>query len=439
MCDTLVALGSATADGAVLFAKNSDRDPNEAQMLTLAPHAEHPAGDMVPCTYRPVPQVRETYAVLLSRPFWLWGTEMGANECGVVIGNEAVFTKAPFERGPALTGMDLLRLALERAATAPAALEVITGLLADYGQGGSGSQTHAFYYHNSFLIADPREAWVLETAGREWAAARVRSVGSISNAITIGAEWDLASEGLVPYAVQRGWCRGRADFDFARCYSDFLYTRFSAARSRQCRSVSLLNAQAGRLTVESLMAALRDHGEAGEGWSPAPALWGADVCMHWGAGPVRISQTAGSMVSHLTPERQTHWLTGTAAPCTGLFKPVWLEAGLPDQGPAPTAQYDAATLWWRHEALHRAVLRDYAARLSLYRAERDAVEKEFIQGAAGAKTSAGGAAFSAQCFAQAEAATRRWTGQVQAAPLTRGAPFWYVQAWRNVNRQASFT
>ncbi len=33
MCDTLVALGSATADGRVILAKNSDREPNEAHRL----------------------------------------------------------------------------------------------------------------------------------------------------------------------------------------------------------------------------------------------------------------------------------------------------------------------------------------------------------------------------------------------------------------------
>jgi len=30
MCDTIVALGNSTTDGNVLFAKNSDREPNEA-------------------------------------------------------------------------------------------------------------------------------------------------------------------------------------------------------------------------------------------------------------------------------------------------------------------------------------------------------------------------------------------------------------------------
>ncbi len=33
MCDTLVALGNSTKNKTVLFAKNSDREPNEAQIL----------------------------------------------------------------------------------------------------------------------------------------------------------------------------------------------------------------------------------------------------------------------------------------------------------------------------------------------------------------------------------------------------------------------
>ena len=112
MCDTLVALPAATADGSLLLAKNSDREPNEAQVITCAPAVDYPEGIGLRCTYLQIPQARHTHAVLISRPFWMWGAEMGVNEHGVVIGNEALFTKVKVP-ATGLTGMDLLRLGLD--------------------------------------------------------------------------------------------------------------------------------------------------------------------------------------------------------------------------------------------------------------------------------------------------------------------------------------
>src|SRR5690606_35942757 len=147
-----------------LFAKNSDRDPNEAQLLDWRPAAEHDPGSTVRCTWIEVPQVPATRAVLLSRPWWMWGAEIGANDAGVVIGNEAVFTKV-HEKEPGLLGMDLLCLALERASTAHEAVGVIVELLERHGQGGGCSFEHPrFSYDNSFIVADPNGAIVLETA-----------------------------------------------------------------------------------------------------------------------------------------------------------------------------------------------------------------------------------------------------------------------------------
>lgn len=63
------------------------------------------------CTYISIPQASHTAAVVLSKPAWMWGAEMGSNEHGVCIGNEAIYTKLLGENGDQeqLLGMDLVR------------------------------------------------------------------------------------------------------------------------------------------------------------------------------------------------------------------------------------------------------------------------------------------------------------------------------------------
>jgi len=452
MCDTLVAVGGATADGTTILAKNSDREPNEAQALTYVPRTRHGPGAKVKCTYIEIPQVEETFEVILSRPFWMWGAEMGANEHGVAIGNEAVFTRDPYGKEPGLIGMDMLRLALERADTARAALDVIVELLAAYGQSGNCGFHHPLYYHNSFIIADPTSAWVLETSGRNWAAERVRDIRTISNGLTIGSEWDLASPQLVEHAIEKGWCKSKADFDFARCYSDLVYTRLGGCRPRQCRSIALLRESEGRIAAPSMMAFLRDHGPRAlvdPAWNPGQGLLMDHLCTHAAFGPTRPSQSTGSLVAHLTPDLPTYWLTGTSSPCTGIFKAVYLGgAGLPDIGPEPAGHYDDRSLWWAHERLHRAVIRDYATRMPLYRADRDALEAAFRDGAGElyARWRAASPAerveplraFSASCFAQARDAEARWTQTVLAAPVQHRPSPLFTMAWNGFNKEAGF-
>ena len=73
------------------------------------------------------------------------------------------------------TRLNVFRLGVERGCSAEEAMGVITSLLAAHGQGGLCSEEPGsqFSYHNSFIIADHREAWVLETAGGFWAAEHV--------------------------------------------------------------------------------------------------------------------------------------------------------------------------------------------------------------------------------------------------------------------------
>ena len=344
MCDTTVIV----RPGRVLFAKNSDRDLGEAQLLEWHPPRQHAPGAPLACTWISVPQVAETAAVLLSRPLWTWGAEMGTNEHGVVIGNEAVFTRRPLAR-VGLTGMDLVRLALERSDSAESACEVIVALLAAHGQGGGcGYEQPGFSYHNSYLIADASGAFVLETAGPAWARERVTGVRSISNALTIPG--------------------------FAEQHADRL--RGAVAGSLSRRTWSQRHACAADPTPATLMRALREHGTADglprynwyNGGLHAP-------CVHAG-GLLVGSQTAASWVAELRPGAAQHWVTATAAPCLGLFKPVAVDNPI-KLTPVPGARPSVA-LWWKHERLQRAVLRDPATLMPAITGERDALETRWL-------------------------------------------------------------
>ena len=415
MCDTAVALPAATARGATLLAKNSDRERNEAQCLELTPAARHAAGEAVRLTYLRIPQAERTHACLLSRPFWMWGAEMGANAHGVAIGNEAVHSVVPAQRRRALTGMDLVRLGLERAASAAEAVSVITSLLETHGQGGDCGHLGRFYYHNSFLIADPTEAYVLETVGREWALEKVVRIRSISNALSI--------DGFADRLIDRD--RDRVTRGVERC----------------ARAASLMAGRDGALTVADMVALLRDHGPAAEtdpAWTPAE-LVGRTLCMHAGPGD-RRSQTVGSLVSELHPERSVHWVTATSAPCLSLFKPALLESGLPDQGPVATDRCDPGAPWWRHEVLHRRVLADYAPRAAALAPERDRLEAAFrerIDTVLAADP--GPAALRAEvdaCWREGAEAEARWLADLEGAPPPGGGGTAYRRSWRRLDQVA---
>ena len=133
MCDTLVALTNSTKNKTVLFAKNSDRQPNEPHIMIRIPRRTYPKGAKVKCTYIEIDQARETYEVMLLKPSWIWGAEMGCNEWGLNIGNEAVFTKEK-QGPPSLLGMDMLRIALERCRTADEALRCLIDCWKDTGR-----------------------------------------------------------------------------------------------------------------------------------------------------------------------------------------------------------------------------------------------------------------------------------------------------------------
>ncbi|NLB54139.1 MAG: peptidase U34, partial [Syntrophomonadaceae bacterium] len=373
MCDTLVAMGNSTRDKSVIFAKNSDRQPNEPHIMIRVPRKNYKKGGKVKLTYIEIDQAEETYEVLLLKPSWIWGCEMGCNEFGLNIGNEAVFTREKY--GPdSLIGMDMVRLALERTRTSEEALDLMIGLLEQYGQGGNCGFEKPFTYHNSFLITDLNSAWVLETAGKYWAAEKVDDVRSISNGLTIGTKFDKAHPELITHAIEKKWCKNQQDFHFARCYSDPLYTHFSGSKNRNYSTFSCLDTEKPHVTVKTVMNILRSHNINTEGLQfNKPSL--KSVCMH-GGGPIG-DHTTGSYVACLKEKRPMYWVTGSSTPCISVFKPLWLIDGEPITF-TQDEEIEAIQYWMKRELLHRMIIMNQIPDMERFYRERDELETELL-------------------------------------------------------------
>ena len=290
MCDTFVALPDATLNQGLIFGKNSDRPMGELQDVVAFPDRDHPEGSALQCTHITIPQVSHTFGVILSKPRWIWGAEMGANEHGVVIGNEAVWTNRPC-RSTGLLGMDLVRLGLERGADAAGALGVIVKLLAAHGQGGNCAEHFTMTYHNSFLIADGKETWVLETADELWVAEKITlGTRSISNGLSIHGRGDLRHSDL----------EGVTDLDFAGSYSDGGVSDELSPYTREGRVRMLCRQHEKSFTLETAKSILRDHE--------------CDICMHGDF------ETRGSQVSLLSETRCEHWFIDGPFPCEQEYR-----------------------------------------------------------------------------------------------------------------------
>ncbi len=386
-CDTLVALGPDTREGRTLFAKNSDRPPTECQPLHPVPARRHPPGSTVRCTYIEIPEVAETVAVLGSRPWWIWGFEHGVNARGVAIGNEALHTReTPAETG--LLGMDLVRLGLERATTADEAKRVITSLLERHGQGGSAQHGGRRFYHNSFIIADPGAAWVLETSGRHWVARRVRGRAAISNLATIGDDWDEASPGIEAYAAARGWWTpspGRR-FDFRAAFENpEPRYRAEARHDASCRFLATMP----RPGVAEMLQHLRDHYDGGTIHRPGrkdgdPRGW--SVCMH---PEPATGATAAAMVAELDGDGPVVAWCAQTTPCTSVFLPLAVGAELPEALTRGAGDPDPRSAWWRMKALGDWVMGDPGARTPAVQAVWHAWEQELFEALAADRAAAG--------------------------------------------------
>src|SRR5690625_7791644 len=89
MCDTVVALGNTTKDGSILFAKNSDRQPNDPLLLIHEPKKTYPKHSSLRCTYLEIDSVDQTHERYMVEPAWMSSWDMGRNDHGLAGGNGA--------------------------------------------------------------------------------------------------------------------------------------------------------------------------------------------------------------------------------------------------------------------------------------------------------------------------------------------------------------
>jgi len=359
MCDTLVALKESTQNGNIIFGKNSDRAVNEPQYFVSIPATEYGTKDTVRCTYIDIPQVKRTHAIILSKPSWVWGGEIGVNEFGVCIGNEAVYSNV-VQKNPSLLGMDIVRIGLERGSTAKEAINMMTSVLEEFGQGGNCSFDAEYYYDNSYMVADKQEAWILETAGKYWAAKKLRKTSAISNFMCIGKP-DLMHK----------QAETEEPFEFAKAFMDWDAPGNYNGMVRRNSSLLRLDEYESNITVENIVNVLRCH------TTDNPWLKGNfSVCKH-AVGPDAPHQTTNSLIVELMADDIILWGTGMSIPCISLFKPFWFETFSKRVVFDYDKQVQAIDSWIKRERINRAIINGRIDE-TIYKAELDEMQKQWF-------------------------------------------------------------
>ena len=221
-CTNLIAGKKATTDGSVLITYAADSHTLYGN-LSHTPAAVHKEGAMRKVvewdTGKPlgeIPQPRETYNVVGNM-----------NEYQVAIGET---TWGGHEELMDTTGNSiidygsLIQIALERSKSASEAVDVMTGLVAQYGYASEGE---------SFTIADKNEVWVMDMIGKGaekgavWIAVRIPDDAICAHAneprirqVDLKDKKNVRyAKDMIEFARKRGYFNGKdSDFSFADAY-----------------------------------------------------------------------------------------------------------------------------------------------------------------------------------------------------------------------------
>lgn len=265
-CTTMLAQGKALKDGkGTMIMKNRDQGATALCEVTVQPSSDHPSDAIYEAANIDIPQVSKTYKFVGNRTAGRWGLGMGINEYQVIVADNDAPTRDYLDFEAGLHDNDMIRLILERAKTAREGVEIATKLVEKYGQAWNGIM---------FEIGDPNELWVVEVTGHRWAAKKyVNTVSARANQYQIEDDYDLCSSDLISFAVKQGWVDKNAKkINFKKVYNvlegypedndlskrtpvEKMYT----TEMRYQRALSIMKNNFGKITMDTMMTASRDH------------------------------------------------------------------------------------------------------------------------------------------------------------------------------------
>lgn len=191
--EVFVVLAPLTAsDKTIIYGRNGLRQASENAASEVNEIHFYPASEAsgpVKCDSAEV-EGAASFSVIMAKPAGLWGAETGSNEKGLCIG--LTFSEGHPVEGK-LNATDLVRLGLERAASAVEAIDVLTTLSAKYGPEGESKDSAKA----SFIVCDTTEIWLLDIVGSFWAAQKVTSnCLALKSGLSVASQIDRSSDEL---------------------------------------------------------------------------------------------------------------------------------------------------------------------------------------------------------------------------------------------------
>lgn len=350
--DLIVAMPETSANQSTYFGINSHRPLHEVQTLVVNGGSQHSCGEAVNAQHIRLPQQRQTFAVLGSQPENCWGYLYGVNERCVAIGYshwDSLLTSNEI----GLLGTDIVRLCLERSASAQQAADLMIDFIYRYGQSRFAGLPSAKEEGHIFLIADAKNAFVIEAADHYWAMQEIHSVRAVSDVSMIRQDWNRIAPGLAEQAISQGlWqCDGNK-LDFG-CLNKTPAGSSSALR-RWGRATLLLESQSGAIDGAFIRKVLSDHYEE-TSFEIDPTRYYQTpnpICQHdFGHGTLSTATSFQVELSEAQLEIPMAWVT-FGPPCFSVSFPVFLlPNALPLAFNTPTHEFRPGTLWHASQQL----------------------------------------------------------------------------------------